>query len=173
MSSQRTGGMIALGIVNIILGLLGTGINLLGVLAMGAITALAASDTSGDPVVEGVAASGLFMTLGLLGAAVLWICTIIGGIGIISVKSWGRFLCLACGGIMALTGVLSILSGDGFIGPGLMFITGAVQIGLLNRPDWKRAFASAADTQTGSPDGIVLDDAGNTDNNDDRFRHAA
>ncbi|MHC5023791.1 MAG: hypothetical protein ACYTGG_07755 [Planctomycetota bacterium] len=139
MNNQRTGGMTAIGILNIIFGSLGTLGSLMlvlggGLLAVGG----AAMEAEMGAEAEGMGAAaaaggGMIMIIGLVGA-------VVGGIGVLKCAPWGRTLSMLCCGVIGLMSVLTIVMGDfGIVTLGMIGYAGA-QIGLFFKPEWKAAF---------------------------------
>ena len=168
MATQRTGGMTAIGVVNIVLGVIGCLFSLLilvggGVLAAagGDIAAPAGSNESaGMMMAQGVGL--LFVLIGLV-SLVTWLLTMISGIGVLMMRSWGRTLAMVCGAVIIVVQVLSMISGSfGILSIGLL-IYGGLLVGLFMKPSWKMAFC----------DGEVMTESASATDTDDDIRAAA
>lgn len=160
MTNQRTGGMLAVGILNIILGAIGTLLCLLIVVGGGFLSAGGAafeSEAAGtDAAGAGMLAAGfggLIMIIGLVGA-LMWGLMAIGGIGTIMVANWGRLMCIVGGSVIGVLGLLSMFNGGFGIVPALVTGYCFLQAGLFFTADWKDAF-----TGTGMETGGVMESA--------------
>ncbi len=161
MATQRTGGMTAVGVVNIVLGVIGCLFSLLlrvggGVLAAsgGDFGAQAGGDESFGMVAQG--AGMVVVLLGLVGL-VTYLLTMISGIGVLMMRSWGRTLAMICGAVIIVMYLLSIISGGFGVVSLAMLIYGGVLVGLFMKPSWKMAFC----------DGDVTTEAAATETDDD------
>lgn len=147
MNHQRTGGMTAIGILNIVFGSIGSLAALLALLfggllaAGGAVLDAESAGTGGEGVGGMVAAGGmLVMVVGLVGL-VCWGLLVVAGIGVLRLRPIGRTLSIACGGGIALLSGYSIVNGDfGIMNLGMCGY-GLVLVGLFLQPPWKAAFA--------------------------------
>ncbi len=167
MATQRTGGMTAVGVVNIVLGVIGCLFSLLllvggGVLAAsgGDFAAQAGSDES-----FGMVAQGAGMVVVLLGLVLLvtWLLTMISGIGVLMMRSWGRTLAMICGAAIIVVNLLSIISGGFGVVSLAMLIYGGLLVGLFMKPSWKMAFCG----------GEVMTESAPATDTDDDIRAAA
>ena len=146
MTNQRTGGMLAMGILNIIFGSLGSLYCLLvivggGLLAIGG-TAMQTEAAGTDAQGLGSAAAtggGLIMVIGLVLLA-CWGMLAIGGIGAIMVANWGRLMCMTGGGTIALMSIGSNLFNGLSLGAMLAMGYGLLNVTLFMKEDWKDAF---------------------------------
>ena len=145
MNKQRTGGMTAIGVLNIIFGSLGTLLSLLvvaggGLLAAGgaAMEAELGADAEG---MGGMAATGgaIIVAIGLAGA-VTWAMLFIGGIGVLKLASWGRTLCMVCAGALSLLTILNFTQNGFGLGGMLLIGYSATMVGLFMKAEWKAAF---------------------------------
>ena len=129
MTNQRTGGMLAMGILNIIFGSLGG-------------TAMQTEAVGTDAQGLGSAAAtggGLIMVIGLVLLA-CWGMLAIGGIGAIMVANWGRLMCMTGGGTIALMSIGSNLFNGLSLGAMLAMGYGLLNVTLFMKEDWKDAF---------------------------------
>ncbi len=167
MATQRTGGMTAIGVVNIVLGGIGCLISLLilvggGVLAAGGgeFAAQAGGDESFGMMAQG--AGLLVVVIGLV-FLVTYLLTMISGIGVLMMRSWGRTLAMVCGAVIIVVQVLSMISGGFGILPLTILIYGGLLVGLFMKPSWKMAFC----------DGEVMTESASATDTDDDIRAAA
>lgn len=168
MATQRTGGMTAIGVVNIVLGVIGCLFSVL-VLVGGGVLAAGGGDfaaRSGDESF-GMMAQGagmMVMVIGFVGL-VTWLLTMISGIGVLMMRSWGRTLAMLCGAVLIVVNVLSIING----GMGVMTIAtliyGALLLGLFMKPSWKMAFCGGGEA--------MIESAPPATDTDDDMRAAA
>jgi len=148
MNTQRTGGMLTIGILNIVFGAMGAIICGLVFLA-GGVVAAGGAGLEGELGAEAegagamvAAGGGIIMLIGLVGL-VCWTLLFASGIGVIKLAPWGRKLSIICG----VVGVL--LNGSSLVMSGfqLNFLTLAslvycgLLVGLFMKPDWKAAFS--------------------------------
>jgi len=187
MTTQRTGGMLAVGILNIILGSIGTLFCLLIVIGGGVLSAGGAafeSEAAGtDAAGAGMLAAGfggMIIVIGLIGA-LMWGLMAIGGVGTIMVANWGRLMCVIGGCVIGALGVMSMLNGGFGIVPAAVTGYCFVQAGLFFTADWKNAFTGAqmdmpAFAEKSAPSAGVPGLPGMppaTGNNNDEFSQAA
>lgn len=138
-SGGRPTGITILGVLAIIGGVLNLcgGAGLLGLGGLG--ISMGAADPSGSAVGFG-AISGL-LGLGTLGSGLL---LLIGGIGLLMLKNWGRILLLIgviIGLISAVLTIIGALTGSGNFLSGLIgLVINGVLLWYLQRPDVKAAF---------------------------------
>lgn len=139
MNTQRTGGMTAIGILNIIFGVLRCLGGALIILGGGLLAGLGAS--SGEAAGQEVAvAGGLAAVLGLVAFA-NGVLLLIGGIGVLKVASWGRLFSLAAAALsVVITLGDGMFSGFGF-GTLIGLIYPAVLFYVFFQPEWKAAFS--------------------------------
>ena len=145
MNMQRTGGMTAIGILNIVLGAIGSLLSLLvvlggGLLAAGGAAASSSGDTSGAGGAM-AAGGGLIAIMGLVGLA-CWGMMCFSGIGVLKLAPWGRTLSMVCGGFIAALMVLSMVTSGTFSIMNTLFMCyGAMLVYMCMRPEWKQAFS--------------------------------
>lgn len=149
MHRTRTGGMTAIGILNIVFGAFGALGSLLIVLGGGLLAAgSAAMEASGDPAAAelsslGMMGGGFILLIGLV-AGVFSILTIVSGIGVLKLAPWGRVLCIVCGiGMFALSG-LGIAGGDMGLGNLIGLVYGGLITVLCFTNTWRSAFSGDA-----------------------------
>ncbi len=147
MANQRTGGMTAVGILNLILGALGTLIALMVVVVGGLFAAGGAalgSETAGaEAAAEMAFAGGGFLML--IGIAILAVnlMLLISGIGILKVASWGRTLSVSSAALGIICyGADLFLSGPGLFTAFLIYCV--VLMVMFVTPGWRAAFSSEA-----------------------------
>jgi hypothetical protein len=166
MNQTRTGGMLTIGILNIVFGSIRCVGALLMVLVGGG---LAAFSSAAPPEMadSGQVASfgGAVVMLGLFGFAI-GAMLLIGGIGVLKVAPWGRGFSLAAGtlAIVNTLGQAVILSAFG-LGTFVGLVYPVILIACLMRPDWKAAFAGECAFEPG-----VIDEV---ETGDDQFKAAA
>ncbi len=155
MNKQRSGGMTAIGILNIIFGSLGSLGSLVMILGGGLLAAGgSAMEAQMGPDAEGFgefAATGgaIFMAIGVAGL-LTWVALLVSGVGVLKLAAWGRKLAMICGGVMALLGGVSVVANGFGLGNLGMFVYGVLLIGLFLKPQWKAAFTPAS---SGAGDG--------------------
>ncbi len=146
MGTHRTGGMTAIGVLNIIFGALGGLVGLLVVLGGGfmagggAMMGAEGSDEAGMMGGGLAAMGGLVMLLGL-GTLTINLLLLIGGIGVLKVAPWGRTLSIAYGALGVLIYGATLTGG--------VTLTNVIALGycllllwLFFRPTWKAAFTA-------------------------------
>ena len=168
MATARTGGMTAIGVLNIVFGTIGTllmvvvvllgGLLAAGGAAMEAEAAAADAEGMGTMVAAGGGIIAVMGIIGLLASAAL----AVSGIGVLKLAPWGRILTMVCGGSICGLQVLSMLQGFSITSL-LVAGYGAMLIGLFMKPEWKAAFV-----QGGAP--VPVD---SIDEVDSDFRAAA
>jgi hypothetical protein len=172
MNQTRTGGMTAIGILNIVFGCIGCLFALVTVLGGGLLTALgtAAGESGAETGAEFAAgggevaaAGGAIMLFGLFGLAV-GVILFVAGIGVMKVAPWGRSLSLAAAALAIVSniGKAVILSAFG-IGTVFGLIYPAVLIFCFMQPGWRAAFSRERGGDT----------AGSIDADNDQFQAAA
>lgn len=144
MTHQRTGGMTAIGILNIVFGSIGALVMLLFVLG-GSLLAAGGAAMEAEMGAEAngmgaatAAGGGLIMVIGVVGL-ICWTAMIISGIGVLKLKSWGRTLSMVCGGIVALLSVYSLTQQFSIMNVAFL-VYGGLLVGLFMKSDWKAAF---------------------------------
>jgi hypothetical protein len=164
MNQMRTGGMIAIGVLNIIFGAFGCLGAMLMVLVGGGLAAIGTAAVENAAEGQQVAAAGGAVALLGLFEFTIGIMLFIGGIGVLKVAPWGRGFSLAAAALAIVNGLgqAVILSAFG-IGTILGLIYPVVLIICFNRQDWKAAFSGQCDPAAG-----VIGDADN-----DQFQAAA
>ena len=159
--------MTAIGVVNIVLGVIGCLFSLL-ILVGGTALAVGGGDfaaQAGGDESFGTMAQGaglLVVLIGLVGL-VTWLLTMISGIGVLMMRSWGRTLAMLCGAVIIVVQVLSMISGGFGILSIALLIYGGTLVGLFMKPSWKMAFC----------DGEVMTDSASEADADDDMRAAA
>jgi hypothetical protein len=146
--TRRSGGITAIGILNIVFGSLGAIVSLLIVIGGGLfagagamVEADAGAEAEGFGAAAGVA-GGLIMIVGLIGlvsAAALGVS----GIGVLMLRPWGRVLSIVCGASIVLLNLLSLVSGGGNLVTLVAMIYGGLLVGLFFTPKWKAVFQKA------------------------------
>ncbi len=167
MATQRTGGMTAIGVVNIVLGVIGCLFSLLLLVGGGVLAAgggdFAAQAGGGENFGMMAQGAGLtVMVIGLVGL-VTYLLTMISGIGVLMMRSWGRKLAMICGAVIIVVNVLSMISGGFGIMTIAMLIYGGLLVGLVMKPSWKMAFCG----------GEVMTESAPATDTDDDIRAAA
>ncbi|MHC4448324.1 MAG: hypothetical protein ACYSXF_11185, partial [Planctomycetota bacterium] len=101
--------MTTIGVVNIVLGVIGCLFSLLvlvggGVLAAGGgeFAAQAGGDESFGMMAQG--AGLMVVVIGFVGL-ITWLLTMISGIGVLMMRSWGRTLAMLCGAVLIVVNV--------------------------------------------------------------------
>jgi hypothetical protein len=156
MFTQRTGGMTAVGILNIVFGSLGSLVALLAIVGGGLVAAVGAAGeaesagTDAEGIGAAVATGGmLVMVIGLVYLLCMSLL-IFDGIGVLKLKPWGRTLSIACGAGIALLSGYSIITGEFSIMTLGMCGYGLLLVGLFMTENWKAAFTG--DTVTAGLD---------------------
>ncbi len=167
MATQRTGGMTAIGVVNIVLGVIGCLFSLL-VLVGGGVLAAGGGDFAshaGGNESFGTMAQGAGMMVVLIGLVglVTWLLTMISGVGVLMMRSWGRTLAMICGAVIIVVNVLSMISGGFGIMTLATLVYGGLLVGLFMKPSWKMAFCG----------GEVMTESVQATETDDDIRAAA
>ena len=150
MNKTRTGGMIAIGVLNLIFGAFACIAAALMVLVGGGLAALGAA--ASENVAEGqqvASAGGAVALLGLF-SFTIGAMLFIGGIGVFKVAPWGRGFSLAAAALAIVNnlGQAVILSAFG-VGTFLGLIYPIVLIICFMRADWKAAFSGQCDATAG------------------------
>jgi hypothetical protein len=159
MTPNRTGGMTAIGILNIVFGSLGSLFSLLVLLGGGIIAA--SGTAAGSSGTTAAAGGGLIMLVGLVFLA-CWATLVFAGIGVMKMTHWGRTLSIVCGGVIALLQLVSfVTTGFNFVGL-IVLAYGAALVGLFMQPAWRDAFAPSASSTSSS-----------TTSQSDQYRRAA
>ena len=146
MGNKRTGGMTAIGVLNIVFGALGALFAILIVLGGGMIAAMGSGmEAEFGAEFEGAAADtagigGIMILVGIFALLVSGTMCF-SGIGVLGLKPWGRKLSMICGGGLVVLNVASIFLG----GFGLMNFVwigyGCVLVGVFMKPDWQATFS--------------------------------
>lgn len=149
MDSQRTGGMTAIGVLNIIFGSLGTLLCLLmvvggGLLAAGGAAMEAELGAEAEGLGATAATGGAIVVLIGLAGAVAWILMFVGGIGVLKVASWGCKMSLIGAVCVALLNLVSLFTGGFGITNVLMIGYCVTVVALFMKPEWKAAFSGQA-----------------------------
>lgn len=143
MNTRRTGGMTAVGILNIIFGSfasIGALVTVLGGGLMAAIGSAAEQEMTGATG-EAAAFGGALILLGLFGLTI-GVMLLVAGIGVLMVKPWGRNLSLAAATLAIVNniGQAVLLSAFG-LGTVIGMAYPIILIGLFMNPSWKAAFS--------------------------------
>jgi hypothetical protein len=147
MESTRSGGMTAVGIVNIVLGSLGAVVSTLIIIVGGALAIGGGQmESQLGAEAQGIgdmarAGGGMFAVAGFFG---LVTSTVLGisGIAVLRMIPWARKVCIFCGGLLIALNGWNIVQGE--FGPVTLGLIGygAALIYLFFRPEWKQAFSS-------------------------------
>ncbi len=158
MGHKRTGGMTAIGVLNIVFGSLGALFALLIVLGGGIVAALGAgAEAEFGADAQGAAAAsatlgGIVILVGLV-ALIANAVLAISGIGVLGLKPWGRKLAMICGGAWAVLNILTLFSGFNLLNLGFA-VYGGTLVWLFLKPEWKAAFSG----QPGAIEGVQASD---------------
>ncbi len=156
MGNKRTGGMTAVGVLNIVFGAIGALFALLIVLGGGMIAAMGAGmEAEFGAEFEGAAVgtAGLGGVMAIVGivAFAASAAMLFSGIGVLGLKPWGRKLAMVCGGAWAVLNIITLFSGFNLFNLGFA-VYGGLLVWLFLQPDWKAAFsgqpAAIEDTQS-------------------------
>jgi len=139
MSNQRTGGMTAIGILNIVFGSVRGLLALFTILGGGLVAALgsAAGEEAGTSV---AAQGGAIAVIGLV-ALVCSIMLLIAGIGVLKMKPWGRSLSLAAAALWLITSIGQVFMLEFSVTAVLGMVYPAIVVGLFMTPAWRHAFS--------------------------------
>ncbi len=141
MAMQRTVGMTAIGVLNIIMGAFFGLLCLLMVISGGVLLAHRGAIGGTDGMLA--AAGGRFvMLVGIVGM-VIWTMMLVSGIGVLMVRPWARTLAMVCGAFVIVLNGLSLFTSFEMI-PLIGFAYGMVLCGMFMKPNWKAAFADDA-----------------------------
>ena len=145
MGNKRTGGMTAVGVLNIVFGSLGALFAILIVLGGGMVAAMGSGMESAIAAeVEGAAAGaagmgGRMAIVGMIGF-VACAALVFSGIGVLGLKPWGRKLSMIFGGAWAVLNIITLFSGFNPVSLGFA-VYGGLLVWLFLKPDWKAAFS--------------------------------
>ncbi len=145
MGNKRTGGMTAIGVLNIVFGALGALFAILIVLGGGMVAAMGAGmEAEFGAEFQGATAStaslgGIMAIVGIVafGASAAMVFS---GIGVLGLKPWGRKLAMVCGGAWAVLNIITLFSGFSVFNLGLA-VYGGLLVWLFLKPQWKAAFS--------------------------------
>ncbi len=145
MGNRRTGGMTAVGVLNIVFGAIGALFAILIVLGGGMMAAMGAGmEAEFGAEFEGAAAGaaglgGIMAIVGIVafGASAAMLFS---GIGVLGLKPWGRKLAMVCGGAWAVLNIITLFSGFNLFNLGFA-VYGGLLVWLFLQPDWKAAFS--------------------------------
>jgi hypothetical protein len=142
MEHTRTGGMITIGVLNLIFGGFRTLGALLTILAGGGIAALgAAASHNGGEGGQVAAAGGAIIGFGVF-SLIIGATLFVAGIGVLRVAPWGRTLSLAAASLAVVSTLGQAVFMDAFgIGTFIGLIYPGVLFFLFFQPDWKVAFS--------------------------------
>lgn len=161
MGNKRTGGMTAVGVINIVFGAIGALFAILIVLGGGMMAAMGAGmEAEFGAEFEGAAAGaaglgGIMAIVGIVASAAM----LFSGIGVLGLKPWGRKLAMICGGAWAVLNIITLFSGFNLFNLGFA-VYGGLLVWLFLQPEWKAAFS-------GQP--VVIEDTQSID----EFQQAA
>lgn len=143
MSAARSGGMTAIGILAI-LAALGAGIRGVLTILQGGALAVLGNAAGGQAASDAATFGTLYAVFGATGI-VAGLVLLAGGIGVLKVAPWGRYLMLGAAGLGVFNNVgrlfvLEEITLAGFMGLAFSIVV----IVLFMMPDWKDAFSRRA-----------------------------
>lgn len=148
MTTQRTGGMTAIGILNIIFGSFGTLFSIMfvilgGLFAVGGMAMESEMGSEAEGMGAAAAAGGGFIALIGIVSVIFGLMTIFAGIGVLKLAPWGRTLTIVCGfGIVGLNLLGIATGGIGFFSI-VSIAWGAILLGFCFSQEWKNTFAAS------------------------------
>ena len=145
MGNKRTGGMTAVGVLNIVFGAIGALFSLLIVLGGGLVAAMGAGmEAEFGAEFEGAAVgtAGLGGIMAIAGIVAFGACAamVFSGIGVLGLKPWGRKLAMVCGGAWAVLNIITLFGGFNPLNLGFA-VYGGLLVWLFLKPEWKAAFS--------------------------------
>ena len=158
MGNKRTGGMTAIGILNIVFGSIGALVAIIIVLGGGMIAAIGAgveAEFGTEAQGAGAAGAGMGGIMALVGIIGLVACGVMvfSGIGVLGLKPWGRKLAMIGGGSWSILNVIMLFNSFNLFILAFAFY-GGLLVWLFLKPDWKAAFSG----QPGAIDGMQTSD---------------
>ncbi len=152
MGNRRTGGMTAVGVLNIVFGAIGALFAILIVLGGGMMAAMGAGmEAEFEGAAAGAAGVGGIMAIAGIVAFGASAAMLFSGIGVLGLKPWGRKLAMICGGAWAVLNIITLFSGFNLFNLGFA-VYGGLLVWLFLKPEWKAAFSgqpvAIEDTQT-------------------------
>ena len=152
MGNKRTGGMTAVGVINIVFGAIGALFAILIVLGGGMMAAMGAGmEAEFEGAATGAAGLGGIMAIVGIVAFGASAAMLFSGIGVLGLKPWGRKLAMVCGGAWAVLNIITLFSGFNLFNLGFA-VYGGLLVWLFLQPEWKAAFsgqpAAIEDTQS-------------------------
>ena len=141
---ERTGGQTAVGMINIVFGLMGIALSALLIALGPAIAADMARPHQGVGVFIMKLPTYDAFSLGLeLAMLTAWCALVITGFGVLRLEQWSTQACIACGAAICFLSMAKLIDG-GFNYIALGFVAyGALLAGICARSDWRIAFAAA------------------------------
>ncbi len=150
MGNKRTGGMTAVGVLNIVFGAIGALFAILIVLGGGMMAAMGAGmEAEFEGAAAGAAGMGGIMAIVGIVAFGASAAMLFSGIGVLGLKPWGRKLAMVCGGAWAVLNIITLFGGFNLFNLGFA-VYGGLLVWLFLQPDWKAAFS-------GQPGGAIED----------------
>ena len=141
MGNKRTGGMTAVGVLNIVFGAIGALFAILIVLGGGMMAAMGAGmEAEFEGAAAGAAGVGGIMAIAGIVAFGASAAMLFSGIGVLGLKPWGRKLAMVCGGAWAVLNIITLFSGFNLFNLGFA-VYGGLLVWLFLQPDWKAAFS--------------------------------
>ena len=152
MGNKRTGGMTAVGVLNIVFGAIGALFAILIVLGGGMMAAMGAGmEAEFEGAAAGAAGVGGIMAIAGIVAFGASAAMLFSGIGVLGLKPWGRKLAMVCGGAWAVLNIITLFSGFNLFNLGFA-VYGGLLVWLFLQPEWKAAFSgqpvAVEDTQS-------------------------
>ena len=152
MGNKRTGGMTAVGVLNIVFGAIGALFAILIVLGGGMMAAMGAGmEAEFEGAAAGAAGVGGIMAIAGIVAFGASAAMLFSGIGVLGLKPWGRKLAMICGGAWAVLNIITLFSGFNLFNLGFA-VYGGLLVWLFLKPEWKAAFSgqpvAVEDTQS-------------------------
>ncbi len=152
MGNKRTGGMTAVGVLNIVFGAIGALFAILIVLGGGMMAAMGAGmEAEFEGAAAGAAGVGGIMAIAGIVAFGASAAMLFSGIGVLGLKPWGRKLAMVCGGAWAVLNIITLFSGFNLFTLGFA-VYGGMLVWLFLKPEWKAAFSgqpvAVEDTQS-------------------------
>ena len=141
MGNKRTGGMTAVGVLNIVFGAIGALFAILIVLGGGMMAAMGAGmEAEFEGAAAGAAGVGGIMAIAGIVAFGASAAMLFSGIGVLGLKPWGRKLAMICGGAWAVLNIITLFSGFNLFNLGFA-VYGGLLVWLFLQPEWKAAFS--------------------------------
>lgn len=138
-TQQRTGGMIAVGILNIVFGSIGSLAALVTMIGGGALAALGSA--AGDEGGGATTAGGALAVIGLVALA-FSVMLVFAGIGVLMMRPWGRALSLAAAALWLISSLGQMfMLGDVGVSTLVGMVYPVVLVGLFMTAKWKSAYS--------------------------------